>query len=147
MEIAPILPAAGQIFVWYLENYLDFCAIFQNFLCLFPRFLTEPITTFTGAVFGERGSRGAEKPLLFDRQLHERNRLFYGNRRFITAFSRSGEINLWRPPPQNELCVLMLHLKVTQPIFIPYYKTLHYTVTQNKRQHYIPVYFNFYVYG
>jgi hypothetical protein len=40
-------------------------------ICLFPRFLKKLITTFTGALFGERGSRGAEKPVLSARQTQE----------------------------------------------------------------------------
>jgi hypothetical protein len=45
--------------------------LFGTVRCLFPLFVTEHMTTICGALFGEFGSRGAEKPLLSGGQLLE----------------------------------------------------------------------------
>jgi hypothetical protein len=56
------------------------------------------------------------------------------------------------PDPEKLIChakkkILKVLRPLPLPIFIPYYKKLRSTVTQNNRQHYISVYFNFYVFG
>jgi hypothetical protein len=108
----------------------------SKFVRLFPRFLTEPITTFSGALSGERESRGAEKPLISGRQLHETD-YFMEIEDSLPRFRYPEKLICDAKKKILKFCVLFLHLKAPLPIFIPYYKRLCCSVTQNNRQNYI----------